>query len=101
MTSSPLLYALAGAALFVMGAVGVILHAHLVRKVLAFNVMGSGTFLVLVGLAQRAGAIDHVPHAMVLTGIVVSVAATALALALSRRLLNMTGVMELPHEGER
>lgn len=97
MISSPIMYALAGTALFVMGAVGVILHAHLVRKILAFNVMGSGSFLVLVGLAQRDGSLDYVPHAMVLTGIVVSVAATALALALSRRLLNMTGVMQLPH----
>jgi multicomponent Na+:H+ antiporter subunit C len=100
-TTSPMMYALVGVALFVIGSAGVILHAHMLRKVLAFNVMGSGTFLVLVGLAQRDGALDYVPHAMVLTGIVVSVAATALALALSRRLLNMTGGMHLPHEGGR
>ena len=48
--------------------------------------MGSGAFLVFVGLAQRDGAVDPVPQAMVLTGIVVAVAATALALALARRL---------------
>jgi multicomponent Na+:H+ antiporter subunit C len=33
---------------------------------------------------------------MVLTGIVVSVAASALALALARRLLNLTGEMRFP-----
>jgi multicomponent Na+:H+ antiporter subunit C len=44
------------------------------------------------------GIADPVPQAMVLTGIVVSVAATALALALARRLLNLTGEMRLPQK---
>ena len=81
-----LLYALGGALLFVLGLGGVLLLSQPLRKILAFNLMGSGTFLVLVGLAQRAGVADPVPQAMVLTGIVVAVAATALALALLRRL---------------
>lgn len=94
--STGMFYALAGIVLFVTGFAGVILQSHLLRKILAFNVMGSGAFLVLVGLGQRDGAVDPVPQAMVLTGIVVSVAATALALALARRLLNLTGKMRLP-----
>lgn len=89
--STGLLYALAGVGLFALGAVGVIVLAHLLRKILAFNVMGSGAFLVLVGLAQRAGQPDPVPQAMVLTGIVVAVAATALALGLVRVLHARTG----------
>ena len=94
--SSGLVFALAGAALFAMGVAGVVLIAQLLRRVLAFNVMGSGAFLVLVGLGQRAGVPDPVPQAMVLTGIVVAVAATALALALVRRLHAVTGRAELP-----
>lgn len=90
-----LLYALAGVALFVAGGGGILLHAHLLRRIVAFNVMGSGAFLVLVGLGQRAGLPDPVPQAMALTGIVVSVAATALALGLARRLLNLTGATDL------
>jgi len=86
-----LLFALAGAALFAMGAAGVVLLAQILRRILAFNVMGSGAFLALVGLAQRDGAADPVPQAMVLTGIVVAVAATALALALARRYRALTG----------
>ena len=86
-----LIYALAGVALFVMGLAGVVLLGHSLRRILAFNLMGSGAFLVLVGLAQRDGSVDPVPQAMVLTGIVVAVAATALALALARRL----------HQGEQ
>ena len=77
-----LLFALAGAALFALGVAGVVLIDHLLRRILAFNVMGSGAFLVLVGLAQHGDVPDPVPQAMVLTGIVVAVAATALALAL-------------------
>lgn len=85
--SAGLLYALAGAVLFALGVAGLILRAHPLRKILAFNIMGSGAFLVLVGLGQRDGTPDPVPQAMVLTGIVVAIAATALALALARRLL--------------
>lgn len=80
-----LLYALAGVALFVLGLGAMVLPGPVLRRILGFNVMGSGAFLVLVGLAQRAGRVDPVPHAMVLTGIVVALAATALALALARR----------------
>ena len=83
--SGALIYACAGAALFVSGLAGLILLSHLLRKILAFNIMGSGVFLVLVGLGQRDGTPDPIPQAMVLTGIVVAVAATALALALVRR----------------
>lgn len=84
--SAGLLYALAGAVLFALGVAGLILRAHPLRKILAFNIMGSGAFLVLVGLAQRHGGVDPAPQAMVLTGIVVAVASTALALALARRI---------------
>ncbi len=93
-----LLFALTGIALFSAGVAGLILQTHLLRKIIAFNVMGSGAFLVLVGLGQRYGEPDPVSQAMVLTGIVVSIAATALALALARRLLNLTGEMRFPAE---
>lgn len=97
--SSSLLYALVGILLFVIGVAGLILRRHLLRKIFAFNVMGSGVFLVLVGLAQRAEQSDPVPQAMVLTGIVVAISSTALALALARRWLNLTGSMYLPPKG--
>ncbi len=91
---SPLIsYALAGVALVTLGLYAIIVHAHLLRKILAINVMGSGVFLILVALATRAKDVapDPVPHAMVITGIVVAVSATALALALMLRLYKATG----------
>ncbi len=93
-----LFYALVGGLLFALGVGGLILRPHLLSKILAFNILGSGAFLVLVGLGQRDGTPDPVPQAMVLTGIVVAVAATALALALARRLLDLSGDMVLPGE---
>ena len=92
--SSALVFALTGAVLFALGLHALVVHPHLLRKILGFNVMGSGVFLVLVGLAQRDD-VDPVPQAMVLTGIVVTVSATALALILVRRLYAMTGATTL------
>jgi multicomponent Na+:H+ antiporter subunit C len=94
------LYLLSGVAIFAVCAYGLIVHAHLVRKVLAINMMGSGIFLLLTAVARRGDATDPVPHAMVLTGIVVAVSATAFALALIRKLHDMTGETYLPEEGE-
>jgi len=94
------LFALVGVGLFCLGLYALIVHAHLLRKILAINVMGSGVFLVLAALAKRTGdaAPDPVPHAMVITGIVVAVAATAFALMLMLRVAVETGRAELPDE---
>ena len=98
--NSILLYALLGVGLFTLGLYALIVHAHLLRKILAINVMGSGVFLVLVALGGRtpAAAPDPVPHAMVITGIVVAISATALALALMLRVQAQTGRTQLPEE---
>jgi multicomponent Na+:H+ antiporter subunit C len=86
-----LLYALAGVALCGIGLAGFLLLNHLLRRLLAFNLLGSGVFLVLVGLAQHGDGPDPVPQALVLTGIVVAIAATALAIVLIRRYFHLTG----------
>jgi multicomponent Na+:H+ antiporter subunit C len=95
-----LLYALTGAGLFALGLYALIAHAHLLRKILALNIMGSGVFLVLVALGGRTpGAVsDPVTHAMVITGIVVTVSATALALVLVLRVQSATNRAELAEE---
>ncbi|GAA5234774.1 hypothetical protein GCM10025795_30390 [Verticiella sediminum] len=62
--------------------------ASLLRRILALNVLSSAVFLLLVAIARRApdGPPDPLPHAMVLTGIVVAVSASAFALVLLKRL---------------
>lgn len=90
MMSSATLYGLCAAGLVAIGFYGLVLQPTPLRKVIAFNLLGSGTFL-LFGIAARRGAAagliaDPVPQAMVITGIVVAFAATALAVALLLRL---------------
>jgi multicomponent Na+:H+ antiporter subunit C len=88
MPFATILYSLVGAALFALGLRGALVQPSLLGRVLAINVCGSGVFLVFVATAYRGPdlAPDPVPHALVLTGIVVAVSATALAVALGRRL---------------
>ena len=98
--TSEFIYALSGIVLFLLGFYGLIVYRHLLRKILAINIMGSGVFMLLITLATRAApAVDSVPQAMVITGIVVAVSATALALALMLRLLGAGGRAELPEDG--
>lgn len=81
------LYPLAGVVVFAVGLWGLVARPHLLTKVLSFNLMATGASFVLIGLAAAPETgTDPVPQAMVLTGIVVAVSATALALALIARL---------------
>jgi multicomponent Na+:H+ antiporter subunit C len=96
--SPGLVYALAGVLLFCLGMHALFAQTHLLRKILALNVIASGTFLALVGLAQRGGVADPVPHALVLTGIVITVSATAVALVLARRLFDASGATTLDED---
>jgi len=53
------------------------------RRIVAINLMGTGVFMVMVALAARFERGDAVLHALVVTGLVVAVSATALALRLA------------------
>lgn len=90
---------LTGAALVGLGLYGLILNPHPLRKLLAFNLIGSGVFLVFGIVARRGAAaglrFDPVPQAMVITGIVVAFAASALAVALILRLAAESGHVTL------
>ncbi|WP_228243333.1 NADH-quinone oxidoreductase subunit K [Porphyrobacter sp. GA68] len=93
-----LIFGLTGAALIALGFYGFVSHRHLLRQIVAFNLIGSGLFLLFGALARRApdGTSDPVPQAMIITGIVVSFAATALAEAIAERLHDRTGRPSLP-----
>jgi multicomponent Na+:H+ antiporter subunit C len=88
MLTAQWLYALAGCVLLALGLRSALLQASLLKRVIAINIMGAGVFMVFIAVAWRGPDVppDPVPHALVLTGIVVAVSATALALALGRRL---------------
>jgi multicomponent Na+:H+ antiporter subunit C len=97
--SAATLAGLVGAALVGLGLYGLIINPQPLRKILAFNVIGSGVFL-LFGIIARRGATagfggDPVPQAMVITGIVVAFAASSIAIALVLRLFEETGRVTL------
>lgn len=94
MTSFTTLYGLCASGLVAIGMYGFALHSEPLRKIISFNLIGTGVFL-LFGVAARKGAAagflaDPIPNAMVITGIVVAFAATALTVALILRLAEFT-----------
>jgi multicomponent Na+:H+ antiporter subunit C len=97
------LYGLCSAFLVGLGLYGLIMHPEPLRKILAFNLIGGGVFLLLGVVARRGAAAgfggDPVPQALVITGLVVAFASTALALALLVRLSSEAGRVKLPSEG--
>jgi multicomponent Na+:H+ antiporter subunit C len=93
--SAATIFGLCAAAAVGLGLYGLIANAQPLRKILAFNLLGSGVFLFFGVVARRGAAAgfggDPVPQAMVITGIVVAFCATALAVALLLRLYQTTG----------
>jgi multicomponent Na+:H+ antiporter subunit C len=86
---------LASTVLIGLGLYGLVVEPRPLRKLLAFNLVGNGAFFYFGVVAQR-GAIpglggDPVPQALVITGVVVAFAASALAIGLILRLFHATG----------
>lgn len=103
--TAPILAGLTGAALVGLGVYGLLVLAHPLRKLLGFNLLGSGVFLMFGILARKGAAAgfaaDPVPQALVITGIVVAFSATALAVALLLRLFETSGTASLSSDEER
>lgn len=103
--SSAEFYGLVAAILVGLGLYGVATQPGLLRRIVALNVAGSGVFLFFGVIARRGAAAglaaDPVPQAMVITGIVVAFAGTALAVAILVRYAAMTGRSELPSPHEK
>jgi multicomponent Na+:H+ antiporter subunit C len=93
--TSATLFGYCGAVLVGLGLFGLITNPEILRKIVAFNVLGSGVFLLFGVIARRGAAAglgaDPVPQALVITGIVVAFSATAMAVALLVRLNKETG----------
>lgn len=81
--SSVAIYLCLGVLLWLLGLHGLLRLRHRLRRIMAINVMGSGTFMVMVALASRNDHDDPVLQALVVTGLVVAVSATAFALRLA------------------
>lgn len=84
------IFGICAAFLVGIGLYGLIVHPSALRKILSFNILGGGIFLLFGVIARRGAAAgllaDPVPQALVITGIVVAFSATALGVAIILRL---------------
>jgi multicomponent Na+:H+ antiporter subunit C len=96
------IYGVTGAALVGLGLFGLVTQPALLRKILAFNLLGGGVFLLFGVVARRGAAVgmggDPVPQALVITGLVVAFAATALAIVLVLRMFQITGAATIAED---
>ena len=93
--SAATIFGLCAAVIAGLGLYGLITNPQPLRKIVAFNLLGSGVFTIFGAVARRGAAAgfgaDPVPQALVITGIVVAFSATALAVALLLRLFRVAG----------
>lgn len=97
--------------LFVIGFSILLLHGNLFKKIIGMNIMDTSVFLLFVSQGYVRGRrvpivdadgyinprqyVDPVPSALILTGIVVAVSVTAFLLALTVRLYQLYGTVDM------
>ncbi|MEX1147228.1 MAG: NADH-quinone oxidoreductase subunit K [Sphingomonadales bacterium] len=91
-------FALTGAGLLGLGIYGLLALPHLLRRIIAFNLIGSGLFIFFGAAGARGVGVDPIPQALIITGIVVALAASALAVGLVVALARTIGHASLPDE---
>lgn len=74
-----------------LGLYAVIVRRNLIRRLMGANIFGTGVFMLFIAMTTGEQGADPVPEAMVLTGLVVAVSATALGLVLIGDLYQETG----------
>lgn len=84
----------AGLAIMTLGLWAFSHHRHLLRRLLAFNLLGSGVFLLLAGLAGTVADVQG----LILVGLVVALVGTVLGTLLLRRLHDLDGRLTLDAE---
>ena len=99
------------AILFLVGVYGILARVHLVRKLMAMNILQVAVIVFFITLAYKTDAtppiarygdaepvardyINPLPHTLMLTAIVVSVSTTGVALALLIRIYRRFGTLD-------
>ena len=89
--TTALIYQFTAVMLMGLGLYAVIVRRHLIRRLMGANIFGTGVFMLFIAMTAGSQGADPVPEAMVLTGLVVAVSATALGLVLIGDLHQETG----------
>ena len=92
--------------LLLIGLYAMIAKENLIKKIMGLNIFATSVFLFLISLADKEGAVSPIivpgvdvyvnplPHVLVLTGIVVAVALTGVALALTIKIYERYGTLD-------
>lgn len=94
-------YLLVAAALIALGLARFLLVRDRVSRLVAMNVLGSGSLLFLLALAARSEPADPVLSALVITGLVITVAFTGVGAVLIRRIEGLRAEDLRAEEGEQ
>ncbi len=104
------------AVLLLIGLHGMLIRPNLVRKLMSMNILQVAVIMFFIALAYKSGGtapieaegvhgtqayINPLPHALMLTAIVVGVSTTGVALALLIRIYRRYGTLEEPELLER
>ncbi len=99
-----------GVALFLIGLYGIITNRHLIKMIVAVNIMEVGLNIFIISVAYGENTIapiltgsnmnvhnfaDPLPQALVLTAIVIGVGTTAIMLAVARKLYQQYGTFDM------
>lgn len=103
-------YESASIVLFGIGLATLMLNKNLIKKIIGMNIMDTSVFLFLVAKGYITGRkapiimdqfegvnayVNPIPSALILTGIVVAVSVTAFLLALTIKMYEMYGTVDL------
>ncbi|MCP3425724.1 hypothetical protein NBM05_06775 [Rothia sp. AR01] len=80
------LYLLLGAGIALAGLMRLLLVSDRFARLIAMNVLGVGSLALLLALAARSAPVDPVLSALVITGLVITVAFTGVGAVLIRRI---------------
>lgn len=111
LVEAPHLHYWLSAVLLLIGLYGMLAQPHLVRKLMAMNILQVAVIMFFISLAWKTGGtapitrtrgehpivqeyINPLPHALMLTAIVVSVSTTGVALALLIRIHRRYGTLD-------
>jgi multicomponent Na+:H+ antiporter subunit C len=97
--------------LFCIGLYTVIMRRNIIKKIIGLNIMETSVFFFLisigyleqgvapihVGEAQASQMVNPLPQALILTGIVVAVSVTAVALSMVILLYQQYGTLDVDH----
>ena len=79
-------YLLLGIIVVIIGALRLLMVQDFIARLIALNITGAGSLMVLMALAARSSPMDPVLSALVLTGLVITAAFTSVAAVLIRRI---------------